>query len=210
MPPSNPDPHPISAGWNHNIAYHGRILRSLPVPCSRALDIGCGEGTLTRLLAPHCGTVTGIDLDPEVIAIAASHPASPPNTTFVQGDAMSYPFPQASFDFIAVVATLHHLPLEAALKRFKSLLAPGGVLAILGLYRAHTVADHLYAAAALPASRLLRTVRPWAGVKVRIREPHENLAVIRAGASSLLPGSILRRHLFFRYTLLWQKPRSAV
>ena len=54
---------------------------------------------------------------------------------------MSHSFEPASFDVIAAIATLHHLPLSQALERFKQLLRPGGVLTIIGLYRLHASSD---------------------------------------------------------------------
>lgn len=94
--------------WNHNIHYHGLVLRSVTPNCQRALDVGCGEGWLTRKLATCCQEVVGIDL--QRAGAAASD--------FIQGDVMTYPFPEASFDFISAVATLHHLALLLALQRF--------------------------------------------------------------------------------------------
>ena len=99
----------MDTGWNHNIHYHDLILGAVPSPCDRALDAGCGQGLLTRQLASRAETVVGIDLD------LPSTPSAPANTTFLQGDIMTHPFPPASFSFIAAVATLHHLPLHPAL-----------------------------------------------------------------------------------------------
>lgn len=190
----------MNTGWNHNIHYHDLILRAVPSPCDRALDAGCGQGLLTRQLASRAKTVTGIDLDLPLT------PAMEANTTFLQGDIMTHPFPLASFDFIAAVATLHHLPLQPALARFRDLLAPGGVLAILGLYRPATLTDYAVAAAALPFSRLMRLRHDTASIDARLHPPTETLHDIRAAATHLLPGATLRRRLFHRYTLLWRKP----
>ena len=90
----------------------------------------------------------------EVVGIDLQRTSAPANN-FIQGDVMTYPFPEASFDFISAVATLHHLPLLLALQRFRSLLKPGGVIAIVGLYRARTLADFAAAALAMPISRIL-------------------------------------------------------
>lgn len=48
---------------------------------------------------------------------------------------MNHPLEPASFDFIASVASLHHMDVAAALVRMRSLLRPGGRLVVIGLAR---------------------------------------------------------------------------
>ncbi len=59
--------------WNHNIHYHGLVLRAIPPGARRALDVGCGEGTLTRQAAHPHPHVTAIDADHASIALARQH-----------------------------------------------------------------------------------------------------------------------------------------
>ena len=52
-----------------------------PKPGERILDVGCGEGTLTRKIVERGATVLGIDNSPEMIAAArplGEAPAGPP------------------------------------------------------------------------------------------------------------------------------------
>src|SRR6266700_4144463 len=130
-----------SGPWNHNIHYHDVVLRSVPHRAARALDVGCGQGLLARRLAGYCDEVIGIDVDHHAILGARAAPVEEGRLTFVEGDVMTHPFSAGSFDLIAAVATLHHLPLRPALTRFRNLLKPGGVLTIIGLYRGDTLAD---------------------------------------------------------------------
>jgi len=195
----------MSAPWNHNIHYHDLVLRAVPAQCRRALDVGRGAGLLTRRLAPYCGDVVGIDTDRDAVAQARAASAGCGSIEFIEGDAMAHPFAESSFDFIAVVAALHHLPLRPALTRFRALLRPGGVIAILGLYRAESFQDHVCAAAALPASLTLRLLRGHADVGAPLKEPEETIREIRAAAGSILPGCAFRRCLLFRYSLTWRK-----
>ena len=173
--------------------------------CGRILDVGCGQGRLVRELAGRCGNVVGIDCDAEALAGARRDARGNPRVTFVQGDAMTQAFDTQSFDMVVMVATLHHLPLGPALERFRGLLRPGGVLAVVGLYRRATLVDNLCAAAGLAASRIVRISRGYADVGAPMADPGETLGDIRRVAMDALPGAIIRRRLFFRYTLHWRK-----
>jgi SAM-dependent methyltransferase len=192
--------------WNHNIHYHDFVLRTVPPGSRRALDVGCGTGLLARRLAERCDDVVAIDADKSVVSDARTASLTNARITFIEGDAMTHPFVDGSFDFIAAVAVLHHLPLRPALERFQSLLRVGGVVVVIGLYRPQTPQDYAWAAAALPASWMLRRVHRFEDVAAPLREPGETLYDIRRTCDLLLPGSHLRRRLLFRYSLTWRKP----
>jgi 2-polyprenyl-3-methyl-5-hydroxy-6-metoxy-1,4-benzoquinol methylase len=192
--------------WNHNIHYHDLVLRSVPPGCRRALDVGCGTGLLAGRLAEQCEEVVAIDADHSAISRALISSTTIARVAFIEGDVMIYPFPHGSFDFITAVASLHHLPLRLALTRFQNLLRTAGVLVVVGLYRAHTLEDYAWAAAAFPASWMLRCGRRPANVAAPVHEPEETLHEIRGASDSLLPGSVFRRHLLFRYSITWRKP----
>jgi 2-polyprenyl-3-methyl-5-hydroxy-6-metoxy-1,4-benzoquinol methylase len=194
------------AAWNHNIHYHDLVLGSVPRPCRRALDVGCGTGLLARRLAGRCDEVVAIDLDHDTISGARASNVSESRIRFIEGDVMTHSFFDESFDFIAAVAALHHLPLSAALARFQTLLNAGGTLAVIGLYRAHAIEDYFWAAAALPTSWILRWILGQTDVAAPLQAPAETLDEIRGACESLLPGAIVRRHLLFRYSITWRKP----
>jgi SAM-dependent methyltransferase len=138
--------------WNHNINYHATLLRAVPLHAQSALDIGCGEGMFTRELAPVIPTVVGIDSDQLSIDQAREQAGVQP-IEYLLGDFLEYPFENESFDFIASVATLHHMNAAAALTRMGTLLRPGGALAILGLARSSSLRDLPYEVAGLIAHR---------------------------------------------------------
>jgi SAM-dependent methyltransferase len=192
--------------WNHNIHYHDIVLRLVPAGCQRALDVGCGTGLLARRLANVSESVVGIDADPEALSNARSFANHDSRIQFVEGDVMTYPFPAASFDFIAAVATLHHLPLGPALVRFRDLLRPGGTLAVIGLYRARTLTDFAMDAAAFPANWILRSLYGYSEEPTRKQMPNETLQEIRNAGEVFLPGAQITRLLLFRYSLIWRKP----
>jgi SAM-dependent methyltransferase len=194
----------MRGGWNRNLHYHDVVLNAVPAGCERALDAGCGIGQLASRLAGRCRDVVAIDADAAALTRARSE-CEPPNITFMRGDVMSHPFDAGTFDFIALVAVLHHLPLEPALERFKLLLKPRGTLAVIGLYRLSTLADFAWAHAGFIVSTWYRATNPSAPVAAPIQEPKETLAEIRTAAERIVPGADLRRRLLFRYSLVWRK-----
>src|SRR5688572_29186733 len=99
-------------GWNHNNHYHQFLLDSLPGFCGSALDVGCGTGTFTRLLAKRSLRVLGVDLAPPMIETAQQRLWGVSNASLRVGDIMAMDFAPASFDCIVSIATLHHLPLR--------------------------------------------------------------------------------------------------
>lgn len=191
--------------WNHNLQFHRWILENAPVPCEKALDAGCGDGVLTSKLAERARFVTGIDISPAMIA-SARDSVGAENVTFIHGDLLSYPLPPGNFDFIAAVAVLHHMPFAVALRRMSVLLRSGGVLAAIGLARNSSLADYTLSAASIPVSRLFQVRSGWWNSPAPQIDPDMSYAEIRQTSKKVLPGVAVRRRLFFRYTLLWQKP----
>lgn len=75
----------------------------------RILDVGCGTGELSRILAAESpGEVIGCDADPELLAAAAEY------LPVVAGDAYQLPFPDGAFDLVVCQALLINLPEPAA------------------------------------------------------------------------------------------------
>jgi SAM-dependent methyltransferase len=204
------------SGWSHNDHYHPYLLRQLPVPCGESLEIGCGTGAFARLMARRCAHVTGLDLSPESVRLARQRSMDYPNIDFRVEDALAWPFPASKYDCIASIATLHHLPLDEMLAKMKSALRPGGVLLVLDLYKYETPGDYLTGTIAVPANLFLRLFktgrfRPPAELRAAWEEHgrdevYARISQLRRLCAGLLPGAVIRKHLFFRYSLVWKKP----
>jgi ubiquinone/menaquinone biosynthesis C-methylase UbiE len=190
--------------WNHNTHYHPLILATVPHGCLRSLDVGCGEGMLTRDLREVVPHVTGIDRDPASIELARREDE---DIEYVLGDFMTHPFEPASFDHIASIAALHHMDATGALERMRRLLTPGGTLAIIGLARNRYPADLPFALAGAVGHRVHTLSKPcWEDAAPRRWPPPATFAETRRLAQRVLPGVRYRRRLLFRYSLVWTKP----
>ncbi|MFQ3285265.1 MAG: tRNA (uracil-5-)-methyltransferase TRM9 [Natronomonas sp.] len=99
------------------IAAHFSSTREYPWPevesfcagrrAATALDIGCGNGRHTELLAEHADRVIGLDVSRELLSAAGERA---PEAALVAGDAASLPIADGSVGLAVYVATLHHLP----------------------------------------------------------------------------------------------------
>lgn len=94
------------------------------------LDIACGEGYGSNLLARDAHSVTGIDIDAETVSKAkAKYHAS--NLNFAQGNVENIPCEDKTFDVVVSFETLEHISgHEKMLLEIKRVLKPGGVLLI--------------------------------------------------------------------------------
>ena len=199
--------------WGHN--YHGFLARHIPEPCREALDIGCGTGAFSRLLAKTSGRVLALDLSPEMIRVARERSAQFPNIEFEVADVLARALPAERFDCIATIATLHHLPMSEVLPKLKGALKPGGVLLVLDLFEAEGLSDAFRSAVAVPVSlglRLFRHGRLLPPREVRRawdehgrHDSYLTLTQVREVCAEMLPGALVTRHLLWRYSIVWKK-----
>jgi ubiquinone/menaquinone biosynthesis C-methylase UbiE len=125
------------------------FLQEVPFPRdARVLDVGCGTGVLTRVLArwPNVASVVGVDPAPALLEKARAAAAGMSNASFREGDGRSLPFDGATFDVVTSDSMLSHVPgPERAVEEALRVLRPGGCLAVFdGDYATTTVAlgDH--------------------------------------------------------------------
>jgi SAM-dependent methyltransferase len=190
------------------------LLGHLPDQCEDVLEIGCGAGEATRMLAARASRVVALDLSPVMVEAARSRSAGVANIEYHVADAMTWDYPDARFDAVVSIATLHHLPLEPMIAAMERTLRPGGVLLILDLVdRSHP--------AYLPLDAMAWLSRGWARLRgeerksAELRRAYEDHGAhdryLRPGEARvrfarLLPGARVTHHLRWRYSVVWRKP----
>ncbi len=103
-----------------------------PAPCD-VVDLGCGTGTLSALLAQDGHRVRGLDFAPAMVdAARAKHAAAGLDVEVVVADAGDPPYDEDSVDVVLVRHVLWAMPDPAqALRRWIALLRPGGRLLLV-------------------------------------------------------------------------------
>lgn len=106
-------------------------LDKLP-PGTTVLDVGCGIGGSSRILARDYGfTVTGITISPQQVQRAQQLTQEELDVQFLVDDAMALSFPDASFDVVWSIEAGPHMPDKAIFaKELIRVLKPGGVLVL--------------------------------------------------------------------------------
>lgn len=107
------------------------------------LDIGCGDGSFMKLLQEEGCTVTGLDIDPDMVKIARER-----GLEVVEGDVLEYlsNTPQGTYDAVFSSNVIEHLPPETVVEMVKlsyNVLKPGGLL-LLATPNPESIIVHLY------------------------------------------------------------------
>ncbi len=179
-----------------------------PRPGERALDLCCGTGDLTLALARRGADVTGLDFSEKMLAVARQRAKNQRiiPTSFIQGDALQIPFPDASFDIVTIGYGLRNLAdLDAGLREIRRVLKSGGRLVILefgkpdcavwrGIYFAHLryvapLLGKVFCGDAAAYSYILESLKNYpgqTGVTAKLRE----LGFAEVEATNLLGGAM--------------------
>jgi hypothetical protein len=94
------------------------------------LDIACGEGYGSDILATVAAHVVGVDIAADVVAHAASRYARP-NLAFKHGACEEIPLPDHSVDLVVSFETIEHIPVhEDMMREIRRVLRADGLLVI--------------------------------------------------------------------------------
>uniref|UniRef100_A0A1A8U6I0 Methyltransferase type 11 domain-containing protein n=3 Tax=Nothobranchius TaxID=28779 RepID=A0A1A8U6I0_NOTFU len=99
-------------------------------PFELAVDVGCGSGQGTLLLAKHFASVVGTDVSPAQIEMALQH-AKQPNVTYRLCAAEELPFADSSADLVAAMSAFHWFDRPRFLLETHRVLKPRGCLALV-------------------------------------------------------------------------------
>lgn len=147
------------------------------------LDVGCGTGAVTRDIASlTSGEVTALDLDPEKLKVAGEYLYDLKNVRIVQGDVLSLPFEDSSFDLVVLnIVLIYVKDQQKALDEMARVVKRGGI--VLATLEPDYLADldypedparevfldHLKGLGAdLRTGRRLKTLFTRAGLKVTV------------------------------------------
>jgi len=108
--------------------HRDQFLELVPPPGRRTLDLGCGEGRLSRDLKALGHDVVGVDASPTMLAAARE---ADQNIETHLSDVASLPFAEGAFDLAIAFMSLQDVEdLEGAVREASRLLEPGGRLCI--------------------------------------------------------------------------------
>lgn len=144
-------------------------------PVTRALDVGCGTGDLTRLLARHYpgARVVGVDFTRAMLAIADARTAGRGEAARVgygEGSVLTLPFRSGSFDVASSAFVVRNVPrLSDAFRELRRVLAPGGALLTLEITEPSDPRVRRW------FHRYFDRVVPWLGSIVRSAGPYRYL-----------------------------------
>ncbi|AKG20608.1 methyltransferase domain-containing protein [Calothrix sp. 336/3] len=130
LPPQKKDFLVAKSDFVHEMVRWGG-LDKLP-PGTTVLDVGCGIGGSSRILAKDYGfSVTGVTISPQQVKRAQELTPEGVDARFIVDDAMALSFPDGSFDVVWSIEAGPHMPDKAVFAReLMRVLKPGGVLVV--------------------------------------------------------------------------------
>lgn len=197
------------APWSHNIAYFPFIVEVARRKARRsAIDVGTANGMLASRLAEFIPSVVGLDAHREQVAEATDAFPHVPGLRFELGDVLEHHLADEPFDFVACSATLHHMDTAAGLARLRELTAPGGTLVIVGLAYDSTARDRFIHLLTRVPIRVARARRGWFTHGGPVANATETWTAMRGHVKATLPGARFRRRLYWRYSVVWDRPAT--
>jgi SAM-dependent methyltransferase len=130
----------VTRRYRYQLRKYQVVVSFLPAErrLRNALDLGCGLGALSRLIADRADRVLGLDVAQSAIDRARSAFGDHPAITFAQADLLDLPPDlNGQFDLVVIADTLYYLsPIDDALlqrlaHRVAELLAPGGLCVLV-------------------------------------------------------------------------------
>ena len=195
--------------WSHNIAYFPFVEKVAGKRARRsAIDVGTANGMLASRLAQFIPVVVGLDAHAEQVTEARIEHPAPPGLRFELGDVLDTQLADEPYDFVVCSATLHHMDTQAGLERLRELTAPGGTLVIVGLALDSTGYDRFIHLLTRVPIRLARAARGWSNHGGPTAYATETWTDMKRFVRATLPGATFRRRLYWRYSVVWDRPSA--
>jgi SAM-dependent methyltransferase len=99
--------------------------------CSSVLEVGCGTGQLTRLVAPQVRSVLCVELGPQLAAVARRTLTAHTNVEVLTADFEHWEPGSRPFDLVMAATAWHWIDPELRYAKAARLLAPSGALAVV-------------------------------------------------------------------------------
>ncbi|MGD9021626.1 MAG: class I SAM-dependent methyltransferase [Lysobacterales bacterium] len=113
-------------GYEH---WHRYVVARRFCEGKKVLDVACGEGYGSDMLAAVAAHVTGVDVSGDAVAHATGHYGGRDNLRFIQGDCENLPLPDDGVDVAVSLETIEHIEAqEAFVGELRRVLRPGGLL----------------------------------------------------------------------------------
>jgi SAM-dependent methyltransferase len=138
----------------------------------RLLDVGCGPGSLTNLLAPHVAEAVGVDASAEMVDVAARTAA--PNTLFLRLCAEELPAGLGQFDLVTLAQSFHWFETDEVARTLHAMLAPGGRLVHVGATTHEGDGN-------VPRKEIRALVEHWVGADPRVKTGDHRAIFDRVG-----------------------------
>ncbi|KAK9537975.1 hypothetical protein VZT92_005542 [Zoarces viviparus] len=127
-----------SSYWKYRISPSDHLIqkvlnfleKQMGHPFELAVDVGCGSGQGTLLLAKHFASVVGTDVSPAQLEMALQY-ANEPNITYRQCVAEELPLADSSVDLMTAMSAFHWFDRPRFLQEAHRVLKPRGCLALL-------------------------------------------------------------------------------
>jgi SAM-dependent methyltransferase len=112
------------------LSHHYELARTYVDASSDVLDVACGDGYGSRILAQRARRVEGLDSDAEIVALGRQLSESYENVRLRVGNATALPFDDNSFDLVATMETIDYVDDRPFLGEVQRVLRPGGVMVL--------------------------------------------------------------------------------
>lgn len=119
--------HGFSVDYGNQLAHHYHVAKEYLTSEMNVLDIACGDGNGSEIIAEKVKSATGADIDHKMISqLNADNEAD--NVRYVVANALDMDFNRAQFDAVCCMETIEHIDGDRLLEEIHRVLKPGGVL----------------------------------------------------------------------------------